>query len=194
MYHTVVLAAAAHVAHIKLLGNAHCLVSAVTVEKDHIVKIGTCELEFTLLQTGAYEVAHGIVIQSAVGFRHFRGLYAVEPTDGGAPRIPLPVFLLQVEVPTFCGFVYMFYVVRQTLYVGVQFRYLLLGFLKVELQYAAHPDFPEFHQVVVGDVAYKVRFERLHQYIDTAYGCFHVRGSLHHLVLVHPFGDEYFFQ
>ena len=180
--------------HKEFVGYAHHLICAVAVEDDDIIDVGTVAHELVLLQGSAYETLLAVDVELLVGLHHLGSRYGVEVLDFGQTRVLLAVLALDELKPLACDFHHIGQLVVYLLHFGVHAGNVLLGFLLVELQYAAHLDFHQTQDVVAGHLPHQLGIPGLQAAIHPLDGGIHVLCVLKLTVLVDAFLYEYLLQ
>ncbi len=105
-----------------------------------------------------------VKVETFVCLGYFRCLDRIEASDYCASREILAIFLLKMHIPfsvysTMCS-----RIIFESGYFLIKARYLLIGFLRIELKNAPHLYFPKVYEVIIGDRTEESGFERFHQF------------------------------
>ena len=178
-------------AHINLVGNFDCLISAVAIEDDNVVDIRTVAHEFSLLETSTNEALLTVDIEFLVSLYHLGSLDGVEVAYLGKTGMLGTVFVLQMLIP-FAGNIndtieFALYLGYLAFYLGYQFVSLVFG----EFQYALHLYLHEAQDIVFGHLPHKLRIERCEAFVDMLTCSIHGSRILVFLVLIYAFLYKY---
>ena len=172
------------------VGYTHDLVSAVAIEKDYVVDVGTVVYKFVFLERSAHKAIGAVDVEFLIGLDHLRCDNRIERAQFGAARMLGRVFVEKQLKPIDRHAGHIVQILVDARHIGRHTGNEFVGLFFVEFQDARHFDFEQAQNVFLGDLAIKLRVIRRQTLVNMDAGSISRDGLLKGLIFVDALFDE----